>query len=448
MIVVSRQPPRTALEALARRRFPLTGWPWRALGHLLTTPPVALAAAVSLGVLALPWLYLLAQGTDIRRLPIVGVAVAVLLGAVLLGGLGPLVALPLAELERIRLRLVDSRPITSGHRAAPALLGWHWLRTRYTEPATWWELGYALLLATVAPVFCAAVGALALLVGVLLAGPLLVATVDGPVSVGLGAVDTVPEALRYALLGLVLLPVLPYAVGLVAGAHGALGRAMLQGGTDARLRTELIEVTRSRARLVDAFEAERRRIERDLHDGAQQRLVSLTLQLGLARLELPPDTPGAQAVIDAHEQAKALMTELRELIRGIHPTVLTDLGLPAALHELADRSPLPVRVDAELPGRLPPAIEGTAYFVVAEALANVGKHSGATTATVTVRQRDGLLTVQVQDDGVGGAEPARGSGLTGLADRAAVAGGRMFLSSPPGGPTVIRVELPCPPNHA
>jgi signal transduction histidine kinase len=213
------------------------------------------------------------------------------------------------------------------------------------------------------------------------------------------------------------------------------------------MRAELVEVSRSRARLADAFEAERRRIERDLHDGAQQRLVGLTLQLGLARLDLPPGSPAAEAVAAAHEQAKQFMAELRELIHGIQPQVLTDLGLPAALGELADHSPIPVAVDAHLAGRLPSQIENTAYFAAAEALTNIAKHSGATSASVTARQHDTVLTIEISDNGHGGADPHRGTGLTGLADRAAVTGGRMLLSSPPGGPTLLRVELPCTQNQ-
>src|SRR5690606_30481584 len=203
------------------------------------------------------------------------------------------------------------------------------------------------------------------------------------------------------------------------------------------------EVSRSRARLADAFESERRRIERDLHDGAQQRLVGLTLQLGLAKLDLPADSPAAASVTAAYQQAKQLMTELRELIHGIQPQILTDLGLPAALDELAARSPVPVTVDARLTERLPSRIESTGYFVAAEALTNVAKHSGASRAWVTARRRGDLLTIEIRDDGRGGADPSRGTGLTGLADRVAVAGGRMFLASPAGGPTMLRVELPC-----
>jgi signal transduction histidine kinase len=194
--------------------------------------------------------------------------------------------------------------------------------------------------------------------------------------------------------------------------------------------------------LVDAFEAERRRIERDLHDGAQQRLVALTMSLGLARLDAPPG-PLADQLAKAHDQAGKALEELRELIRGIHPNVLADHGLGAAVADAADRSAVPVDVTLDLPGRLTEAVESAGYFVVCEALANMGRHSGATRAEVTGRYADGLLAIEIRDDGRGGAEPCRGSGLTGLADRVSVLDGRISLSSPPGGPTLLRVEIPC-----
>jgi signal transduction histidine kinase len=262
-----------------------------------------------------------------------------------------------------------------------------------------------------------------------------------------GQAATVGQALPYALAGLVLLLLVPYLLTLVAGADAAVARALLLDGPGGRLRAELVEVSRSRARLADAFEAERRRIERDLHDGAQQRLVSLTLQLGLARLDVPPVSPAAGPVAAAHEQAKQLMAELRELIHGIQPQVLSDLGVPAALEELADQCPVPVTVSAPLGSRMPGRIENTAYFAVAEALTNIAKHSGATSASVTARHHDGVLTVEVSDNGDGGADPRRGTGLTGMADRVAVTGGRLLLSSPAGGPTLLRVELPCRPSQ-
>jgi len=432
---VAGEEPRTAWEAVGWRLL-LGPWPWRSAAFLASGVPVALLAAVPLAVLASPWA--LAVG---RPLTVAGPLVVC--GGAALAAFGPLVAMPLAELERRRLHLVDVRPVRSAHAAPPAPGLAAWLRTRYAEAATWREFGYACLLAVSVPPVYGAVGLALLLVVSLLAGPLLVLGVGGPVAVGVATVDTVREALPYALAGLAAVPLMGYLLVLLAAAHGALARRLLEGRPDQRLRAELMEVSRSRARLVDAFEAERRRIERDLHDGAQQRLLGLTLQLGMALLDLPPDSPAAERVQDAHRQAQELMRELRELIRGIHPRVLTDRGLAAALEELADRAALPVTVRAELPGRPPPPVESTAYFVVSEALTNAARHGGAEQAFVTVSWRDGLLTVEVADDGAGGADPDAGTGLIGLADRVAAVGGRMLLSSPVGGPTVVRVELPC-----
>jgi signal transduction histidine kinase len=434
--------PQTPLESIARRRFLLTGWPWRSVAYLLTTPPMALAAAVPLALLGLPWMFVLRHVNTGDSPPLGTVVFLILLGAALIAALGPLVAMPLAVLERLRLRLIDTRPVRSGHRPPPTVDAWSWLRTRYTDLATWRELGYACLLATVAPVLYGIVALILVLIVGFVVSPFVIH--DAPVSLGFGTVTTVDESVPYAIAGLGLLPAVPYLLAALAGAHGAVARALLQGGSSERLRAELVEVSNSRARLVDAFEAERRRIERDLHDGAQQRLVSLTLQLGLARLDLPPDSPASQGVAGAHAQAKQLMAELRELIHGIHPQILTDLGLTAALHELADLSTIPVSVSVAIPGRLPQHIEATTYFVVAEALANIGKHSGATAASVSVHHQNEVLVVEVSDSGRGGADPQRGTGLTGLADRVAVTDGRMFMSSPVDGPTLLRVELPCP----
>ncbi|MFB9236352.1 sensor domain-containing protein [Plantactinospora siamensis] len=450
----------SALHAVRRPRFLLGAWPWRSLVYLLTGLAVAGVVAGPLMILALPWAIFGALEQRLVRagdMPGAGsaawLAVLVLLGAGMLGVFGPLLALPVASLERLRLRLVDQRPLTPGHARPSAPGAWPWLRTRYAEQATWREVAYLLVLAVLAPALgTGLLLALALAAG-LLAAPLIVLTTDDPVVIFV-EIRTLPPALLAAAAGVLLLAGLAYLTAGLAGGYAALARALLGGG-EQPLRTELVEVARSRARLVDAFEAERRRIERDLHDGAQQRLVSLTLQLGLARLDLPEGSAAAESVGRAHEQAKALMTELRGLIHGIHPRTLAELGLPAALAELAERAPVPVTVRAELP-RLPAAAESTAYFVAAEALANVAKHAAATRVTVTAAceaaDRAGarqppaeprLLVVEVVDDGRGGADPGRGTGLTGLADRVAAAGGTMYLSSPVGGPTVVRVELPC-----
>ncbi|WP_338090925.1 sensor histidine kinase [Planosporangium thailandense] len=429
----------TPLQALRRRGLLRSRWPWRSAAYLLTTLPVIAVAGPLFAVLGLPWLYLMARHDQDR--PSIGtVALLVVLGAVFVGGLGPVVAVPLGVLERARLRMVDDRAAGSGHRRPGPL---SWLRVRYPEEATWRALAYALLLVTLVPAMLGLLAATLLMIAVLIAGPWLVGGGGEPVQLGLVSVGDPVAARWWAVVGVVLVPAVPYLVTFVAGAHAALARALLDGHTDGRLRAELVEVTRSRARLVDTFAAERRRIERDLHDGAQQRLVSLSLQLGLARLDVPPDSAAAVTIATAHEQAKQLMDELRELIHGIYPQVLGDVGLPTALQELADRSPVPVTVDADLPARPAAPAEVAAYFMVAEALTNAAKHSGATQVAVVVRQQRDTLTVEVSDNGRGGADPSRGTGLTGLADRVAAGGGRMLLSSPAAGPTVLRLELPC-----
>jgi signal transduction histidine kinase len=246
------------------------------------------------------------------------------------------------------------------------------------------------------------------------------------------------QAVAGPVAGALVLPVSAYPIGVWAGVRAAVTRAVLFPKD-----RELRDVVRSRARLVDAFETERRRIERDLHDGAQQRLVALTMKLGLAALDLPPGSAAAKEVADAHALAKEALTELRELIRGIHSQVLTERGLPAALRDIAGRCPIPADLDVDLSGRLPAAVEQTAYFVTAEALTNIARHSGAHRCRITARCHDGVLRLDIEDNGSGNADPARGTGLVGLADRVAAADGRMLLSSPPGGPTILRAEIPC-----
>jgi signal transduction histidine kinase len=213
---------------------------------------------------------------------------------------------------------------------------------------------------------------------------------------------------------------------------------------DAELRAKLEELRDSRARIVQATDSERRRLERDLHDGAQQRLVALSITLRLARGQVDSDPERAGTLLDeAAEELARATKELRELARGIHPAVLTDRGLGAALDSLAGRAPLPVELVSLPLERLPAPIESAAYFVVSEALTNVAKYAQATTAQVEVVRDNGRVTVEVRDDGVGGADPAGGSGLRGLYDRVAALDGRLHVVSPPGGGTVVYAEIPC-----
>ncbi|WP_203918029.1 sensor histidine kinase [Rugosimonospora africana] len=435
--------PGQLLRALRHSGYLISAWPWRSLAYLASTVAVAAPVSVAMSCVTLPWLALLARAaSEHRSTGAVGVptlVAAVLVGAVLVATLGPALAVPLAALERRRLVLIDAHPVPSGHRPAPPGLA-AWLRTRYAEPATWRELGYAAFLAFVVPVGYGVVAFAVFLDLILVASPWLVGHSGDQITIWMATVTRPSQAAPYAIAGLVVLPLVPYVFGLLAGVHGTVARALLGDGGHEALR----EVARSRARLVDAFDAERRRIERDLHDGAQHRLTSLTLQLGMARLDLPEGSPAAAPLATAHEQAKDLMVVLRDLIHGIHPQVLTDLGLPAAIRELAGGSAVPVTVTVlgVLTERPPEGVESVAYFVVSEALANVVRHARATSAAVNLSRAGGLLVVEVRDDGRGGADPDAGSGLAGLADRAAAVGGRLLLASPAGGPTVVRVELP------
>jgi signal transduction histidine kinase len=424
-------------QAVSRRRYLLSAGPWRALLYVLTTLPFAGILGAAVGTLVLPWLVAVLRVTEGH--PLSGpVLFLMVLALALFAGLGPLVAIPLAAVERGRLGLIDQRPVQSAHRpltADPVT----WLRVRYTEAATWREVLYGAFLGLVVPVVYAGYAFLVIIDIAFLLSPFLAASGTDSWQFGVFTVRTVGQAIPLAVAGLLLVPVLIYLLSLIAVGQGAAARALLGD----RHGTALRAVAQSRARLVDAFEAERRRIERDLHDGAQHRLTSLTLQLGMARLDVPADSPAAAPLAQAHDEAKELMVVLRELIHGIRPQSLADLGLPAALRELTVRSPLPVTVTvAEALHRPAPHLESTAYFAASEALANVVKHAGANRADLLLAQAGDMLVLEVRDDGQGGADPAHGTGLTGLADRVAAVGGRLLLASPAGGPTLVRVELP------
>jgi signal transduction histidine kinase len=210
--------------------------------------------------------------------------------------------------------------------------------------------------------------------------------------------------------------------------------------TDRKRQQE--EVEASRTRIVAAGDDARRKLERNLHDGAQQRLVSLSLSLRLVEGQLRKDPGAAEELLQrSRDELAQALEELRELARGIHPAVLTDRGLEAALEALAARSPLPVEIDGP-DGELPPPVEAAAYYVVSEALANVTKYAQASLVKVTVGRTNGCALVEVADDGVGGADPSRGSGLRGLSDRLASLSGKLDVESPPGAGTRVRAEIP------
>jgi signal transduction histidine kinase len=236
-------------------------------------------------------------------------------------------------------------------------------------------------------------------------------------------------------------PVWPLLAGLIA--VGANAAALLLSGNRTALTERISTLEESRAGAVDVQEAELRRIERDLHDGAQARLVALGMSLGMAEQKLATEPEAAAELLaDARAGAGEALRELRDLARGIHPPVLADRGLDAAVRALAAASPISVTVSATVPERPKPPVESAAYFVVAEALANAGKHSGARRVDVRIVSGDGTLSVEVHDDGAGGADPA-GGGLSGLRRRVEALDGTLRVVSPPGGPTTIRAELPC-----
>ena len=419
--------------------FLLSAWPWRALLYAVSTGPMTLLFGLPFGLCLLPLVVLANRVVQGQTSGLGLISAFAVFGVLLFLATGPIWASLLAGVERQRLRLVDLNPVAT---APPRALDWGArFRACYSDPAAWRELGYAVLLSSVIPALYAAAGAAGFVSVLFVLSPAFVGDGD-TISIGFGEVTTAAQTPPYIALGVLGLLLTGYLVAALAGLHGMLARALLTDGAAEQLRGELTEVAQSRTRLVSAFDAERKRIERDLHDGAQQRLVGLTLQLGLAKVDLPPGSAAATAVADAHDQAKKLMVELRELINGIHPRTLAEHGLPAAIEELADSCAVPVTVDAEVPSRLPEAVESTAYFVVAESLTNVVKHSAASEAAVSTRVTGRLLVVEVWDNGCGGADPRRGTGMTGLSDRVAVLGGRLTVHSPIGGPTGVRMEVP------
>ncbi|WP_217252491.1 sensor histidine kinase [Streptomyces sp. AC602_WCS936] len=263
-------------------------------------------------------------------------------------------------------------------------------------------------------------------------------------SVGIGTAHSWPDALAAALLGVGWVAIL---LGLgpgLARTQAGPGRRLLAAGPDVDLSLRVAELTATRAAALDAHATELRRIERSLHDGAQNRLVSVTVLLGAARRMAGRDPAGADELLErAQSAAEQALAELRGVARGILPPVLADRGLAGALSGLAADCAVPCRVEAEVPGRCAASVEATAYFVVAEALTNIAKHSGARRASVTVRGGGGRLRVLVEDDGRGGADEGGGSGLTGIRRRVAAHDGSLRLASPPGGPTTLEVDLPC-----
>jgi signal transduction histidine kinase len=263
-------------------------------------------------------------------------------------------------------------------------------------------------------------------------------------SLGIGNAHTWPDALAVALLGVGWIAIILGLAPGMARLQSGPGRRLLTAGPDADLSLRVAELTATRAAALDAHATELRRIERSLHDGAQNRLVSVAVLIGASRRMVARDPAGADELLErAQSAAEQALAELRTVARGILPPVLADRGLAGALSGLAADCAVPCRIDVDVPERCAASVEATAYFVVAEALTNIAKHSGAQHATITARGDAGRLLLRVEDDGRGGADSEGGSGLTGIRRRIAAHDGGLTLTSPPGGPTVLTVDLPC-----
>jgi signal transduction histidine kinase len=356
-----------------------------------------------------------------------------------------------AVLERRLVRAAFGVPIPSPYRPLPAGRNpLAKLRSMAADPATWKDLLYLAVLFPITLVEFVVSVAVWAGTGTLLFLPVVVA-VSGGAEVNFGVsywAGNPVEALPVSVVGVGFLVLAMYVTRVMAMGHAAFAALMLgpspSQAENAALRERTEHLRASRARGVDAAEFERRRIERDLHDGAQQRLLAVAMDIGRARAKLDEDPEGARALIEqAHAGTKEAISELRDLARGIYPAILTDRGLDPALSGLAGRAPVPVEVDVDLPERPPAAVESIAYFIVAESLANIAKYARATRASVRVAREDRWVVVEVVDNGVGGAVARPDGGLAGLADRAATIDGMLIVDSPPGGPTIVRADLPC-----
>jgi signal transduction histidine kinase len=346
-----------------------------------------------------------------------------------------------AQAERVRVRgflgLDIPQPLYKPRKGDGL---WHRLTSPFTDRTTWKELSYVWLVQPILGVvnFTVAVTAWAVPLWALTLPIYAVHWKAAAPELWPGeTLDTWHEVIPVAIGGLLVLPLVPW----VIRGFAAVDRAAARWGLSQSKVTVLRE---TQARSVDMAMADRRQIERDLHDGAQQRLLSLGMELGMALEKFDSDPDAARGLVgDAHAELQRAIAELRNLARGIHPAVLTDRGLDAALSALAARSPIPVRLDVKLAGRPPASVEATAYFIVAEALTNAARYANAKRVDVKVRQNGDKLHIEVADDGVGGAEQRPGGGLAGLADRASSVEGLLRVSSPQGGPTVVTADLPC-----
>jgi signal transduction histidine kinase len=375
---------------------------------------------------------------------VTGITLSLTLGLLILGF--PVVLLTfaccrwLADVERRRAALVLGAPIAGVYKQAPAdsRLASR-LKSAAHDSQRWKDLAYLLLFGELGFIFGTiwlvlwgmALGSLTL--------PLWWWSLPADAQYLWLTLDSWEESLGAAAIGVALLPVAVLAQRPLALAQAHLARALLGPSLAARVE----RLTETRAGAVDAATSELQRIERDLHDGAQARLVALAMDLGMAEERFDRDPEGARLLVgEAREEARRALAELRDLARGMRPSLLAERGLGPAVTALAARSPVPATATIDVPRKPPPAVETAAWFVVSEALANTAKHSGASHAAVWLTALDGRLPVEVVDDGRGHAD-ASGAGLKGLAQRVEALDGTLYVHSPAGGPTVVRALLPC-----
>ena len=354
-----------------------------------------------------------------------------------------------ARLERWRVRVMLGVDIRSPYKKLPDGPWWPRLRAFVSDGAIWRDLIYLLLLFPIGIAeFVIAVTGLATTAALVALPAYYWALPDGgAITVDTERygpyIETLPQALTVAAIALPLFFLVLYLIRLMASGHAVFARALL-GTSQEDLESRVDVLSSSRSRVLDSAAQERRRIERDLHDGVQQHLTALAMDLGMAREKLESDPAAGRALVDrAHEEAKSTLAELRQLVRGISPAILADRGLDAAVSALAARCPVPVVVDVQLSRRPPDVVETTAYFVIAESLTNIAKHSQATSARVTVWEKQDRIIIEVWDNGQGDADVKGGTGLSGLADRVSGVDGQFRIDSPHNGPTSVRAELPC-----
>ena len=426
-VLVSGRRRRRRLTAASLARFARVAREPQSYRNLLY-----LAIALPLGI---AYVTVLVAGLSIGA----GLAVIVIGLALLLATLFALRAMAAVErtLARRLLRIAIHPPLEGGIHANWRQRVQLWLR----DPVTWKSLVFLLGKLPMGIIAFAAITLLGLTSVVLTLAPALVAIT--PIIFFGWEIDNPVAAIAAVPIGILLWLTCLHLFNGMAWIYGICARVML-GPSSVELRERVEGLKDASARILAAADDERRRIERDLHDGAQQRLVALNVLLGVVETKLEKDpTAAAPLVARARVEATEAVKELRELARGIHPALLADRGLIAALEALAARAPFKVRISGVPDHRLPPAVEATAYFITAEALTNVATYAGdEATATVELFEDRGRLRVTVRDDGAGGAEPRRGTGLRGLNDRVAALDGRFEVTSPPGEGTTVVAELP------